>query len=187
VVAAAVIGCGDITTPGGTVATADLLILPVQSTAPAPPTISFYVRNGAATARSITHPDQFNTPFVRLEFPSGCLASLNDQPLGPDDSVQVTVRPRSGAYGLDLSPSGLEFVSGREPTVTFSYGVYADLAAADNEPSFADRATFEAALEVWREATVDQWQIAVGSGSPGLDQASARMVRPATLVLAARR
>src|SRR3990172_5673229 len=46
--------CEDLTTPGGSLATADLLMRPLGSSAPAPANTSFYVSNARATTRNLS-------------------------------------------------------------------------------------------------------------------------------------
>jgi hypothetical protein len=182
-----VVGCEDLGLPGGgTVATADLVVLPLQTGAPPVTPQSFYVYNGRPVTRQLTHSDAALNAYLRIEFPPGCLSSLNGTPLSIDDSVFVTVESRAGGYGLTLSPSGLEFTL-ETPTVTFFYGRYADPSVADAEPSFADVAAYLAALEVWEEATVGRWRVARASGPAGVDAIAAALDAPGELLIAAAR
>ncbi len=98
-------GCGDVLDPEAQVlAVSELLILSQQPTAPPPPTATFHVLNSKITARSIVHDDEFNTPFLTVEFPTSCLASVDGQTLGQGDSVLVTIRPAAGQYGSRCRP-----------------------------------------------------------------------------------
>ncbi|HET7039706.1 MAG TPA: hypothetical protein VFH97_07450, partial [Gemmatimonadales bacterium] len=119
-------------------------------------------------------------------FPEGCLSRLNGQQLSVDDSVLVTVEPRTGGYGLVLSPAGLEFTL-ETPTVTFFYGRYADLSIIDGEPSFPDEASYLDALEVWEEASLGRWRVARSSGPAGVDAIAAALDAPGELLVAAAR
>jgi hypothetical protein len=184
---AAAVACEDVQLPGGgTVTTADLVVLPLQSGAPGVASATFWVYNDRLVTRDLNHQDTQLNPYLQIEFPPGCLSSLNGSPLSVDDSVQVTIEARPGAYGLTLSPSGLEFTL-ETPTVTFFYGRYADLSVIAGEPAFPDEAAYLAALEVWEEVTVGQWRVARGSGSAGVDAIVAAVDAPGELLVAARR
>lgn len=187
--AALATACGDVTLPGvRTVATSDLIVLALQDSAPPPATASFVVTNASRTVHTLIHPDHFNTPFAILDFPPGCLASLDGAALGPTDSVHVTVQPVSGEYGVTISPAGLVFTPGTEPMVTFSYPLYADASVADGIATFTDRSAYLAALNVWDEVSLDHWSVADGSGPTDVaDQVSAYVTQPGTLLLAAAR
>lgn len=180
--------CGDVLNPVGTTVTrAELLALPLQSAAPPLQTVTFPVRNDMVTVRSLRHADAFGTLFIELRFPQGSLASLNGQPLTTTDTVQITIQPLAGQYGFTLSPSGLAFTLSGTPTVEFSYALYGDFTVADDEPAFADRATYAAALEVWEEVNIDQWRVARGSSVSGVDAIAAALDAPGRFLLAARR
>jgi hypothetical protein len=181
------VACEDIQLPGGgTVPTAELVILPLQSGAPAVPVAIFWVYNDRLVTRTLNHQEAQLNPYLRIDFPPNCLSSLNGSPLSVDDSVQVTVEARLGEYGLTLSPSGLEFTL-ETPTVTFFFGRYADLSVIAGEPAFPDEATYLAALEIWEEVTVGQWRVARSSGPAGVDAVAGAVDAPGELLVAARR
>jgi hypothetical protein len=185
---AGVVACEDAGPPGDTtVPTSDLVVLPLAASAPAPFPITFYAFNGKPTVQTIRHPDAFNTVYLEVRFPPGCLSSLNGTPLTVTDSLLVTVQPRADGYGFTLSPSGLVFTLGSTPSVTFSFARYADPSVADTIPSFADRQAYLAALDVWQEATVGRWRIARGSSQSGVDEIAAGIDAPGEFVLAAAR
>ncbi|MDH3495799.1 MAG: hypothetical protein OER21_03490 [Gemmatimonadota bacterium] len=180
--------CEDLGPIGGTtVPTADLVVLPLAGGAPAASAATFWVSNRTPVVRSLRHPDAFNTLYLELRFPAGCLSSLNGQPLTVNDSVLVTVAPRAGGYGFTLSPSGLVFTLASTPSVTLSYGRYADPSVADGVPTYPDRASYLAALEIWEEATVDRWRVARGSSATGVDELGAAVDAPGAFLVAARR
>ena len=181
------VACEDVQLPGGgTVPTADLVILPLQSGAPVVTSATLWVYNDRLVSQVLRHLDAGLNTYLRVDFPEGCLSSLNGSPLSVDDSVQVTIEARPGEYGLTLSPSGLEFTL-ETPTVTFFYGRYADLSVIAGEPAFPDEAAYLAALEVWEEVTVGQWRVARGSGAAGVDAIAAAVDAPGELLVAARR
>lgn len=188
VAALTALACGDLGPPGGeTVPTADLLLLPLAAGAPAPASASFWVRNDRLRERQLTHPDDFNTPYLELSVPPGTLASLDGVPLAVGDSVLVAVQPWPGAYGLTLSPAGLAFTLDATPTVTFFYGVYGDLGVADGSPHYATRADYAAALGLWYEVTPGRWRATRSSGPAGADAVGGPIDNPGTYVLAALR
>lgn len=166
-------------------ATADLVMLPLAPSAPAPAPTTFVVRNATGTVRRVLHPDPFNTLFVELSFPAGSLASLGGVPLLANDSVTVTVTPLSGLYGFTLSPAQLVFARGSEPTARLVYAEYGDLAAGAG--SYASPSEFAAALDLWFEIGVDRWRRTAGSGPAGLDAVAGRLAEAGTFVVAAPR
>jgi hypothetical protein len=185
---AGAIACEDVGPPGDvTVPTSDLVILPLAANAPVPFPLTFYAYNGKPTVQHLDHPDQFNTVYLELQFPAGCLSSLNGTALSITDSLLVTVQPRADGYGFTLSPSGLVFTLGNTPSVTFSFGRYADPSVADTIPGFADRQAYLAALDVWQEVTVGRWRTARGSSVAGVDEVAAAVDAPGEFVLAAQR
>jgi hypothetical protein len=187
-VALAALGCEDISLPGdATVALEDLVVQPLQSGAPPVQSATFWVYNDRLVSRALNHQEAQLNPYLEIEFPEGCLSSLDGQPLTVDDSVQVTVQARPGAYGLVLSAQGdLEFTL-ETPTVSFFYGRYADLSVIDGEPSFPDENSYLEALEVWEEAALGRWRVARSSGPGGVDIIVAAVDAPGELLVAAAR
>ena len=181
--------CEDVLAPLESVPLSDLLILALQSGAPAAPTDSRWIRAGEPTTQviSLQHADDFNTLFAEVRFPSGSLRALNGTPLTSSDSVLVTVQPMAGRYGVTLSPSGLEFSGTAAPTVRFAYGRYGDFTVADGSPTYADPTDYAAALDVWREATLSRWQVAAASGPTGTDAIGASVGAPGGFLVAAPR
>lgn len=177
--------CADLGLPGDeTVPTADLVVLDLQGTAPAPPSVTFTVPNDRATVRAIRHPDAFNTLYLELRFPAGALGALGGVTLTADDSVEVTVQPLAGGYGFTLSPAGLTF-TGSAPTALLSFGRYADPSAGAG--AFGDTDTYLAALELWTEVGLGRWAVAPGSGPGGVDEVRASVPAPGSYVVAAAR
>ena len=166
---------------------ADLLVLSQQPNAPAPASQNIWISNSRQTIVRINHPDNFNTVYLELTFPAQSLASLNDAPLSATDSVNVTIDPRPGEYGFVLSPSGLEFSSESAPGATFSFSVYGDASAGSASSTYGSSTEYVAALDIWCEVAVDQWQIASGSGASGVDGVSASVGSLGRFVLAAPR
>lgn len=174
--------------PGGqSLSTAELLILPQQAGTPAPPPISFAVSNTSTTVRVLAHPDPQLTPYGEISFPAGSLASLDGVSLGPDDVVMVSVTPRSGAYGLTLSPTGLVFTSSFRPTITLLFARYGDFSVADGSSTYPSHDAYATALDLWEETGLDRWRVATGSRASGTDQVSATAQAGGAFVLAAPR
>ncbi len=181
-------GCGDVVDPQSPIlASSELMILPLQTSAPAPAAATFSVSNMEVTVRVIVHDDQFNTPFLTLEFPAGCVESVAGQSLGQGESASVTAAPTSGLYGFTLSPSSLILTDGCGSTAEFSFGRYADLSVADGSSTYLDRAAYAAALELWRETGPDRWEIVPQSGPSGNDAIEGNMEASGSYVLAAPR
>ncbi len=181
-------GCGDLVDPQSPIlVTSELLILPLQISAPAPAAATFSVSNMAATVQVIVHDDQFNTPFLTLAFPAGCVESVAGQSLGQGESASVTAAPTSGLYGFTLSPTSLILTDGCGSTAKFSFGRYADLSVADGSSTYLDRAAYAAALELWRETGPDRWKIVPQSGPSGNDAIEGNMEASGSYVLAAPR
>ena len=181
-------GCGDVLNPEAQVlAVSELLILAQQPAAPSPSTATFHVFNSKITARSIVHGDEFNTPFLTIEFPTSCLASVDGQALGQGDSVLVTLRPAAGQYGFTLSPLGLTLTNGCGATAKLSFGRYGDLSVADGSSTYLDRAAYAAALDLWRETGPDRWEVVQGSGPSGNDAVEGTVAGNGSYLLAAPR
>lgn len=181
-------GCGDVVDPQSPIlASSELLTLPLQTSAPAPAAATFGVSNTDATVRVIVHDDQFNTPFLTLEFPASCVESVAGQSLGQGESASVTAAPTSGLYGFTLSPSSLILTDGCGSTARFSFGRYADLSVADGSSTYLDRAAYAAALELWRETGPDRWEIVPQSGPSGNDAIEGNMEAGGSYILAAPR
>ncbi len=181
------VACGDLgPVEDTTLSTQELLLLATQAGTPAVSQSSFFVPNDATTVRRLLHADAFNTLYLELRFPSGALRSLNDQPVAADDSVLVTAQPRSGAYGLVLSPNRMEFTSAR-PAATFSFALYGDLAVADGSTSYASRSAYADALALWFEITPGRWRRVTGSGFDGGDAVTGQIAESGTYVVAAPR
>jgi len=184
----ALAACEDVSFPGNTtVSGSDLIVLGLSSSAPAVAATTFWVSNAATVVHTLRHADAQNTLYLQISFPAGCLESLNGQPLGPSDSVQVTIEPLSNGYGFTLSPSGLVFASGSAPTALLSYGRYADASVASGDPSYPTLSDYLDALEIWQEVGFDTWSIAPGSGPASTDEERATADTPGRYRLAARR
>jgi len=178
--------CSDLTVPSDSLlGTDDLLILAMQADAPQPESVSFWVYNSRQTVRRLVHPHAQLIPFLELTFPAGSLASLDGDPLADGDSALVTVDPWTGQYGVTLSPSGLSFNASVAPTAKFFFGFFADATVADQSSTYATSADYAAALEIWHEITVAQWQVAHNSGPAGIDAISATTAATGEYVLAA--
>ncbi len=143
--------------------------------------------NSRATVRVLSHPDGSITAYMQLDVPAGALAALNGQPLGPNDSVMVTVSPRAGLYGFTISPTGLEFVNAFRPTATLFFARYGDFSVVAGSPTYASADAYAAALDIWRSVGIDRWEVAPSSRSSGTDQMSASIPEGGEFVLAAPR
>ena len=180
--------CSDLALPANElVAISDLLVLSQRANAPAPVSRSFWVSNSRTSVERLNHPDAFNTLYLELAFPARSLDSLDDAPLADGDSVYVTVSTRLGAYGFTLSPSGLVFSAGSEPSATFSFSVYGDASARSASSKYTTNAEFVAALDIWREVSVDRWQVAPNSRPSGIDAIISTVEASGLFVLAAPR
>lgn len=167
--AALLAACSDLTVPGTSLSTSDLIILRQQAGAPSPGSATFYVSNARQVARSLRHSDGSLTLFAELQFPAGSLASLDGAPLGSNDSVRVTVDAEPGIYGLRISPPGLRFSVSARPSLRFSYARYGDLSVAAGSSRYPNPDAYAGALEIWREVGLERWSSAGGAGNPGTD------------------
>lgn len=165
----------------------ELLVLALQPTAPPPQMLSFWVVNSRATARSLVHNDGFNTPFLTVGFPAGCLAAVDGEAVAQDDSVMVTLQPSAGRYGFTLSPSSLELTDVCGATAELSFGRYGDLSVADASSTYLDWGAYAAALDLWREVGPDRWSIVPGSEPSGTDAIEGVLEASGRYVLAAPR
>lgn len=172
--------CSDLTIPGGGPATlpeSELLFLPLDASAPPPTSRTFYVSNRRRIVERLTHDDGFNTPYVEIAFAANSLASLDGVSLGPADSVEVTVSPRDGEYGITLSPAGLELVSGREAELRFFYEVFGEASVADGSATYRTRLEYLNALRLWEEVTPGVWNRVTNSFVIDTDNLGARLSR----------
>ncbi len=184
--AVAVAACADATSPTTTTLTTDqLLVLGLQSTAPAPTSATKWISNQSGGTLLLTHPDGNLTLYAQVDFPPDALSTLDGQRLTTTDSVMVTVTPRTDGYGITVSPNTLSFTLGNTPTVTFAFARYADPSVASGDATYPDVQSYVSALGVWYETTIDHWKLASGSGSVGNDEVSAGIDAPGTFVLAA--
>jgi hypothetical protein len=180
--------CADLGLVGDDVVdTADLLLLPVQSTAAAIPARTVTVGNLAASAHQLIHSDGFNTVFLELRVPAGALESVDGTPVAPDGVVSVTMQAEPGVYGAVLSPGSLEFTAGQLPTLVFSFGQYGDFSIADGSATYASRLEYETALALWTEVSPGRWTRVPGSGLLGVDEVGGAITAPGTFVVAAER
>jgi hypothetical protein len=179
--------CGDLDFLGDTtLPTADLLTLPLTSSAPMAPTATFFVFNDRVTTRRLLHPDAFNSLYLEVRFTTGSLASLNGNPLGPSDSVRVTLDPEPGGFGVTVSPNGLAFAAGARPTATFVFAAYGDISVA-NGSSYSSPVAYAQALAIWYEVTPGRWRRVSGSGYTGNDAVAGTLADPGTYLVAAPR
>lgn len=163
----------------------ELAVLLLQNSAPAPAGITFFVSNAQVTTRNINHPDAFNTPFLRLTFPQGSLATVAGRAATATDSVPVSVNPISGMYAFDLSASGTTFSAGSAPTITFFYGSYGDFTASRAGSRYTSSTEYAQALTIWREEILDRLNPVVGSGASGVDAVGGSVQKPGTYYVAA--
>jgi len=164
-----------------------LLILGLQSGAGPLAEESFYVVNSRLVTHRLLHADQFSTQYVEIRFPAGSIESLSGTAVGAQDSVLVTVGPRSGEYGITVSPATVVFSAGNLPRATFTYAVYGDRSVADGSATYATRDAYSAALDVWEQVTANQWQRTANSSTPGADEVSGSLSAGGVHIVAAPR
>ena len=185
---AALLGCSDVLGPDTeALTTAELLILALRAATPPPPSASFYVVNSRTSVLPLGHDDGFSTRYLEVRFPPGCLEFLDGQALGDSDSVLVTIRPRSGAYGFTISPEGLTLTATCGATAAMFFGKFGDFTVADGSSTYLDRAAYAAALDLWTEIRPERWRVAAGSAVAGGDAVEGAVDQPGAFVLAAPR
>ncbi len=186
--ALATAACGDVMAPETqTLSTEELLILAQPPDGPRPTTESFDVVNSRTVVHVMVHPDEFNTRYLEVRVPAGCVDRVAGEELGDQDSVLVTIQPRSAAYGFRLTPDDVTLTDTCGATATLFYGRYGDLSVADGSSTYLDRAAFAAALDLWREITPNKWQVVPGSAATGSDGVVGTLEQPGVFVLAAPR
>ncbi len=178
--------CGEEIAGPTTLATSELLILPLQDGAPDVPQASFFAYNSRLTVQRLLHQDAANTLYLEFNVAPATMASLNGQPLSLQDSVLLTVEPFTDRYGLVLSPSGLAFTVDAAPTALFSFAVYGDFSVADGSV-YESAAAYADALQLWFEVTPGRWRPVSGSGPAGPDRVEGRISEPGVYVVAAPR
>jgi hypothetical protein len=117
-----------------------LFVLEMEGIPPEDTVVTF--RTGAARSIILRHGPPDNTPFVELRFPADAFAA----PVLPD-SVTVTVHPRPGIYGVDITTS-IEPAKGA--FIRFKYPVHfsAPIAAVEK---YRDVGRYERALSIVRQ------------------------------------
>jgi hypothetical protein len=164
----------------------ELVVLGIQPGSPSVPVVQGWIVNSRLTVLRLHHDDAFNQLYAEVRFPQGALTSVDGQVVAADDSVFVTLQAHASGYGLTVSPTSLAFTAGSRPSVTFSYGRYGDLSVADGT-AYPSRDAYADALDVWQEAGLDRWSVAIGSGPAGLDAVTAFLADGSELVVAAPR
>ena len=181
-------GCGDVLNPEDQVlAGSELLVLGQQATAPAPQAATFWVLNSTTSAHTVLHADEFNTPFLTVTFPPGCLRSVGSQSVGQADSVLVTIQPSARRYRFTLAPTDLVLTTACRATARLSFGRYGDLGVADGSSTYLDRGAYAAALDLWWEVGPDRWRMAPESGPAGNEAVAGILEAGGTYILAAPR
>lgn len=140
-----------------------LYILEMDGPAASDTTVTF--ATGTMRRVILRHGAPDNTPFVELAFPAAAFAAP-----GAPESVTVSIHPRPGVYGVDLTSS---LPPGPGATVRFSYPVHfaAPLAALRR---YGDAAGVERALSVGVELDNDRWGL-LASDRPALDNLQAQL------------
>ncbi len=169
------------------VTTAELLILPLQTTAPATSEVSFQVVTSTSVVRTLRHADPLGTLFAELSFPAGSLASLDGQSIAPGDSLLITVSATGGQYGITIKPIALTFTAGNAPSVTFSAAVYGDFSIAEASSRYTSADDYLAAVEVWEETTPGLWTVVPSTVDRVRTAVTGALSRAGTYVIAARR
>lgn len=130
--------------------------------------------SGLARAIILRHGPPDNTVFVELLFPDSVFRG--DQ---VPESVTVTVRPRPGVYGVDLTSTA---TPGRGATIRFKYPVHftAPLAALQK---YGSAVRFERNLQVTRRIDGDRFAL-LPSDRPASDNLRSALPGPGTYLVA---
>lgn len=164
-------------TPGPTT----VRVVPLQSavvlqTSGRPPSdTSVTFTTGRPRVIILRHGPPDNVVFAELSFPAGAFRADS----GLD--VRVTVRPRPGEYGLDLTTS-LPLAAGA--TVTFKYARFFSAPAAARARWGSD-AAYEQALAVGHVLPDGARLALLPSGRPAADNLRAGLAEPGTYLVAA--
>lgn len=182
---AALTGCGH-TVPAGTPAAGpapftrvlrldQLYVLEMRGPAVDDTTVTF--RTGALRRVILWHGAPDYTPFVELVFPAEAFAAP-----GLPDSVTVTVHPRPGVYGIDLTSST---PPGRGAQIRFSYPVHfaAPIAALKR---YSDAGGVERALSIAVQVGDGRYGL-LASERPALDNLQAELRGAGTYLVVAPR
>jgi len=151
--------CGGDTAPSGPVGTsrAALLALPRTDTTPPPPR-TVLVRNDRLVTTRMTFSDGAATLFAEFRFTARSIISANGQVVCDTCTVAVTITPLAGQFGFTVTPPSLVFSAVGSPTVTMSYGQYADLSVYDSSARYPTADAYSQALALWYEPAPDLWQ-----------------------------
>ncbi len=175
--------CGPGTAPAGTATDpvptpalplARLYLLEMTGIPADDTTVTF--RTGTPRTIILRHGPPDNAPFVEIRFSAESLLAA------APESVTVTVRPRAGIYGVDITAS---FPPGPGSTVRFKYPVHF-AAPVEALARYGSRARFERALSVVYLIAGDQYRL-LESARPGPDNLEARLRGTGTYLVAAPR
>jgi len=156
-----------------------------DATAPPPGSTVVAVKNSQTRTIHITHSDSTQTTFLDLTFPAGSMVQNGNLLVCDTCTVSVAITPTAGVYGFTLGPPGLVFRSSSTPTVTVSYGKYADFSVRDSSTLYPTQQAFDQALALWYEATPGMWTPTRNSGHSGSAMVSAAIDAPGAHLLAA--
>ncbi len=163
--------------PGGVVIIAtlplqQLFVLEASGTPPSDTVVVF--RAGTPRTIVMRHAPPDNTVFAELEFPAQLFANSGR------DSIRVTIHPRPGVYGIDVT-SEVEFGAGAR--LTFKYPVHFSAPAAARA-RYGSTAAFERALFIGR-LTGDNLYALIKSDRPASDNLEGPLPAPGTYLVAA--
>lgn len=147
----------------------------LQTSGPAPPDTGVTFTTGIPRVIILRHGPPDNVVFAQLSFPAGAFRA--DSGL----EVRVTVRPRRGEYGLDLTTS-LPLATGA--TVTFKYARFFSAPAAARARWGSD-AAYEQALVVGHVLPDGSRLALLPSSRPAADNLRAGLAGPGTYLAAA--
>lgn len=178
------VACGRVAAPAGTATDpaptatlplSRLYILEMTGMSAEDTTVTFTA--GTRRAIILRHGPPDNAPFVELRFTEESFP-VTESP----ESVTVTVRPRAGVYGVDITTS---VPSGPGGVVRFKYPVHF-AAPVDALARYGSAARFERALSIAYLAEGDQYRL-LESARPGADNLEAPLGESGTYLVAAPR
>jgi len=178
--------CGSDTAPSGPIGTprGALLALPRTDTTPPPPR-TILVRNDRLVTARMNFSDSAATLFAEFRFTAYSLISVNGQSVCDTCTVAVTITPLPGQFGFTVTPASLVFSAVGSPTVTMSYGRYADLSVYDSSARYPTAEAYSQALALWYEPAPNLWQEERNSAHTGAALVSSAVDAAVPHVLAA--
>jgi hypothetical protein len=159
--------------PSGPIPLAQLYVLEMSGVPPSDTTATFSTAEPRTVILRHGQPD--NTVFAELSFPAGTFAGA-----GVPESVTVSVHPRPGVYGIDLTST---VPVGRAARLVFKYPIHFS-APVSGQQRYGGTVQFERALSIAHLTGAGTWTL-IPSSRPAPDNLAAPLQGTGTYLVVA--